>query len=149
MFAQTPLGEQKVFPLDKAHPRRSVAARIMIPTELGPIRAQAGRSAPLELWLYSVFALAVTIADFVVVPACPVGVRAQLVPLTGWLASMPYAPSLFFGFFLIFFGRTSRFGPPTIRRTFRRGITVLLLLQSGLAFSTSPRLAVRRSAIHG
>lgn len=100
-------------------------------TQLSPLKTPARYAAPPQLWAYSVFALAITIVDFVVVPALAGDVRARFVPFTGWLASAPYMSSFFFGFLLIFSPNTSRLAQSTIRRRVGRGIVGMLLLEIG------------------
>ena len=83
-------------------------------------------AAPRMLLAYTVFAVVVTLADFVLLPLASESFRARLVPYTGWVASMFYAFTIFFAFILIYQHRA--------RRAVRLGITLQLLLQ--IAFGT-------------
>ncbi len=78
-------------------------------------------AAPPALLAYALFAIMVTLADFVVLPFAPASFRTSLVQYTGWGASGPYAFTIFFAFQLMLQRQ---------RRGFVRffGITVLLLI---------------------
>jgi hypothetical protein len=77
--------------------------------------------APAVLVAYTIFAVAVTVTDFAVLPFTSDDFREWLVPRTGWVASMFYAFSIFFAFACIF----QREGRTRIRLT----ITGFLILQ--------------------
>jgi hypothetical protein len=81
---------------------------------------------PSILIAYTVFAVLVTFADFVLLPLSSESLRAHLVPYTGWVASMFYAFTIFFALTLIY----QRKG----RGAVRFGVTVQLLLQ--IAYGT-------------
>ena len=76
--------------------------------------------APSFLLAYSVFAVVVTFADWVVLPLASESVRSRLVPYTGWVASMFYAFTIVFAFALIYQRKK--------RNIVRFSITVQLLL---------------------
>jgi hypothetical protein len=67
----------------------------------------AVKTAPPEIVLYAVFSVVVCIADQWLTYVGPKVVREQIVPFTGWGASMPYLFGLFFTISLIF-GRDRR-----------------------------------------
>jgi hypothetical protein len=69
---------------------------------------------------YIVFAVAVTFADFIILPLTSDDFREMLVPYTGWGASMPYIFTIYFSFAFIF--ETKR------RMANRFSITGLLIL---------------------
>jgi hypothetical protein len=81
----------------------------------GPLAA-----APSFLLAYSVFAVVVTFADWVLLPFASESVRSRLVPYTGWVASMFYAFTIFFAFALIYQRKK--------RNIMRFSITLQLLL---------------------
>jgi len=95
-----------------AHTEMPLSRRILEPVA----------AAPSILVTYAVFAVVVTLADFVILPLVSETFRARLVPYTGWVASMFYAFTIFFAFTLIY--------QPKKRRVVRfAGITLQLLLQ--------------------
>ena len=59
-------------------------------------------SAPLELRAFAVFSLVVVTADFGIEHFGSKHLHEVLIPLTGWVASMPYMFSIFFVFSLMF-----------------------------------------------
>jgi len=77
--------------------------------------------APWALLSYIIFAVAATIADYVILPHTSKAFQEMLVPYTGWVASMSYSSTLFFSFVFIYQlkGRMAN----------RSTITGLLLLQ--------------------
>ena len=78
-------------------------------------------AAPRVFLAYIAFAVLVTFSDFIVLRLVPDSFRAQLVPYTGWLASMFYAFTIFFACALVY--RRQK------RRTVRlAGITLQLVL---------------------
>jgi len=85
---------------------------------------KAVAAAPWPLVSYTSFAVAVTIADLVLLPRALDILRERLVPYTDWVASMPYAFTIFFSFAFIY-QQKGRMGN-------RSAITWLLLLQVAL-----------------
>lgn len=59
-------------------------------------------TAPWVLVTYTVFAVAVSLTDFIILPRTSDAFREKLVPYTGWGASMPYIFTIYFSFALIF-----------------------------------------------
>ncbi len=82
---------------------------------------RAFAAAPCVLVTYTIFAVAVTFADFVVTPLASDALQARLVPYTGWVASRFYAFTIFFAFALIY--------QPKGRSADRFTITGMLVLQ--------------------
>jgi len=78
-------------------------------------------SAPHVLIAYTVFAVAVAIADFLILPLTSDRIRESLVPYTGWVASMSYSFTIFFSLAMIF--------QQEGRRSMRMTIAGLLALQ--------------------
>jgi hypothetical protein len=81
-------------------------------------------TAPSALLAYTVFAITVTFADFILLPFASESLHARLVPYTGWVASGSYTFTIFFAFALIFQQQRRS----TIRLL---GITLQLLIQIG------------------
>ncbi len=78
------------------------------------------RAAPFALQAYTVFAVTVTFADWVVFWLAPESFRSHLVPFTGWGASMFYSFTIFFAFALSYQQKR--------RRVTRLSITLQLML---------------------
>ena len=71
------------------------------------------------LLAYTIFAIAVTLTDWLLRPLAPESFRSLLVPYTGWVASMFYAFTIFFAIALIYQQQK--------RKRVRFGITLQLL----------------------
>jgi hypothetical protein len=79
------------------------------------------RAAPLELRLYALFSVTVTILDLTLTFLGPKSIKEAIVPITGWSASMGYMFGLYFTFFLIL-------KPVPAWRSIRFAVVVTLLI---------------------
>lgn len=81
---------------------------------------QSRRGVPSLLFAYIVFAIAITITDWLIIVYASDSLRSRLVPFTGWVASMFYAFTIYIAIALIFVQRK--------RMYIRFGITAQLVL---------------------
>jgi hypothetical protein len=79
------------------------------------------RAAPLELRLYALFSVTVTVLDLTLTFLGPKSIKEAVVPITGWSASRGYMFGLFFVFFLILM-------PVSNWRSIRFAVVVMLLI---------------------